>query len=588
MGVPGFFGWIIKTISELKKTGIIGENMFNIILDTIEDNVNKFYIDGNCLIHPICFYTLDKYYDDPRTVNVNFLHNKMYENVFKYIKYLITFVKPTQVFLAIDGVAPLAKISQQRNRRFMSVQDNKIINQIKYKYNKYKKEIWNNTCISPGTEFMEGLHKFLQIKLQELSHKKSLKITYSSYHVCSEGEHKILQDIKQEEINNDSCNIIYGLDADLIFLALASHKNKIFLLREESQLTTNSKQNDTMFENLNYISINNLKEAINYKIALDLSIKSNSLNINMNENNYNFIDDFIFICYLLGNDFIPHIPSIDIKIGGLEIILKCYVKIFIRFKKYLLNTQDNNIYVNNLFFHELIKFIAGYEEAHFTVFLPKYLEKLNNRKPKCTDQCDIEIWNFNNVVDRDENFPHVNDINTWKFNYYSRYFGIDGSQEEIINKACYKYIEGIIWTTKYYFDKCPSWDYQYNYNYCPFASDISNYLKKNNINLNHFKFHEQRQTPVTIFTQLITMMPPQRNMLLPLSYRKMITNESSIIDMYPTKITIDKVNKDTRFKCIPNLPTTDITRIINCTQNLILSEEEKKRNLFEENIIYGQ
>ena len=56
------------------------------------------------------------------------IENKIFIEVFEYIKYIVNFVKPKDLlFLSIDGVAPRAKMQQQRNRRFKSAKENKII-----------------------------------------------------------------------------------------------------------------------------------------------------------------------------------------------------------------------------------------------------------------------------------------------------------------------------------------------------------------------------------------------------------------------------------------------------------------------------
>ena len=78
---------------------------------------------------------------------------------FKYIEKIISVADPkVGVYLAIDGVAPAAKIKQQRSRRFKSVHDREMWDNIKKKHNKPVDKFWNNSAITPGTEFMERLH----------------------------------------------------------------------------------------------------------------------------------------------------------------------------------------------------------------------------------------------------------------------------------------------------------------------------------------------------------------------------------------------------------------------------------------------
>ena len=77
-----------------------------------------------------------------------------------YVDYLIAYVNPKkEVYISIDGVAPAAKMSQQRKRRFKSMEDNKLFGEIRKKYGKEVATIWTNTTITPGTIFMEKLHQ---------------------------------------------------------------------------------------------------------------------------------------------------------------------------------------------------------------------------------------------------------------------------------------------------------------------------------------------------------------------------------------------------------------------------------------------
>ena len=94
-------------------------------------------------------------------------------NIFNYVNEIIQIIQPKELlFIALDGVAPRAKMNQQRSRRFKSakkyieldeaLRQNGILD---------KEEHFKNNSISPGTEFMYELNKqlkfFIQRKLLE-------------------------------------------------------------------------------------------------------------------------------------------------------------------------------------------------------------------------------------------------------------------------------------------------------------------------------------------------------------------------------------------------------------------------------------
>ena len=216
MGIPLYFKSIYDDYPE-------------IIIDDI-NGLSSLFLDLNCAIHPCCRNILDNY--NSQQITKGTLEKKMINETINYIEFILTKVNPKLLYVAIDGVAPVAKMNQQRLRRYKSVFEKKQINELKKELNiSLESNIWDTNAISPGTEFMNKLITQLNAYFKTLKEKnKNIDIIFNSSYINGEGEHKILEYIRLNNIQNNI--IIYGLDADLIMLAMASHKNNVYLLRE--------------------------------------------------------------------------------------------------------------------------------------------------------------------------------------------------------------------------------------------------------------------------------------------------------------------------------------------------------------------
>jgi len=579
MGVPGFFAWLLRKYKSSE-----------IIIREIHETVDILYIDANCLFHPQCFKVLNFY---GNKLEYDKLIDKMIRRILNYINHLIAFTRPSkEVFISVDGVAPLSKMCQQRKRRYKTIQDNIIKNTVKQKYDKEIITAWSNTCITPGTIFMEKLHQRLIEYINTNNMNLKIKYTYSSYHTVGEGEHKILQDIKTKNNDDNATYVIYGLDADLIFLALASKKNNIYLVREEMIFKNRHQFKEDIIsitkdvaEDLTYVSIKETRKSINTQIR---NIIDKQGNINEFDDTIDFTDDFIILCYFLGNDFVPNIPSIDIKTEGLDYILNNYVDVLLNLGCQLTQITDDILIINEIFFKMLIENLAKNEDYYFRVKYPQYVsDQLEKRKCFVDDPYDKEIWEMENMRNYNLDDPiklGSDKAELWKFRYYEHYYGVVSCQSELKDQMCSDYLNGIMWTILYYFRKCPSWDWQYKFYHSPFISDLYDFLNRSNYNLNKTQFPYSK--PLTPLVQLLAVLPPDCQDLLPNSYRFLMTsNKSSIIDLFPVDVKVDMLYKDSLHKCIPLVPNINIKRILNASENLKLTTSEQIRNKIEDNYI---
>jgi 5'-3' exonuclease len=162
-------------------------------------------------------------------------------------------------------------------------------------------------------------------------------------------------------------HVLYGLDADLIMLGLATHEPNFLLLREKMSVVMagrgrhkHRKKKDMLeytrddFELLELAALREMFRIQFRKFADEgrLSVKYDADRI---------IDDFIFMCMFVGNDFLPHVPHLEIDNGALSLMLNNYIDLLPEWGGYL--TDKSAIHPARLeqFFYTL----AVFEEEHF-------------------------------------------------------------------------------------------------------------------------------------------------------------------------------------------------------------------------------
>lgn len=560
MGIPLYFKTILENYPEvITETKNIKE-------------VDRLFLDLNCAIHPCCRRILKEHYN-PNKKSQN--ENKMISEIKNYIELIVNLIKPKLLFVAIDGVAPCAKMAQQRLRRYKKFKDIQYENEIKDKLNIEKnKDEWDTNSITPGTLFMQLINKELLLEFQNNKLYKDIDVIFSNSNVPGEGEHKIFEYIRESK-NQELIDLVYGLDADLIMLSLSALKPNLYLLRESLEFGKMYYESGYKFL---LLDIDSFKNSLLQDIKSELYANTNYNNENLYE--ITFIVDYVFACFILGNDFLPHMPSVDLRHNGIDIILKIYSKVYADLNENLIDI--NKLKINTNFLYNLLDNLQKIE-INTLLSISKKRNKFKMRKPYENEYEKLKdlLHNYPILHLEKENLIDFENKN-WESRYYKICFGIT-SQEEI-DEVCHNYIEGLVWILEYYFSKCKSWEWSYKYRHAPLLKDLTNYVKRHN-NINSIVKISKGQ-PNKPFQQLLSVLPYQSKHLLPNSYQSLMTNlNSNIKQYYPIDYSLDTIFKRYFWQCQPILPIIDNKKIRLASNSCKLSNEEKIRNSTNENTV---
>lgn len=573
MGIARFYRWLSE------RYPLINERL---LAEQLPD-FDNLYLDMNGIIHN-CSHN-----------NTGGLcvtdDDEVFVSAFKYVVRIVNIIKPKRMlYMAVDGCAPRAKMNQQRSRRFRAAND---VREDREKAQEMGEVVpenpFDSNCITPGTEFMarltESLRFFVQLQMNEDPLWQGITVVLSGPDVPGEGEHKIMDYIRSAKAQpgyaSNVRHCLYGGDADLIMLALATHEPHFALLREEvifgrAQTKTSDQRALSRPNHFQLLHISLLREYIELEFSRDADSVTDIEFASFQFDAERVIDDFVLFCVMVGNDFLPHLPFAEISEGGLASLFQCY-------KEHLWEAPGEPWLVKDcgdIDFQQLARFLRRYapvEEERMSRAVADGEFKLGSRRlVGPTDAPDPP----NMRARYPEQSQTVEEART---NWYDVKFAMDvntheGTQRQ--RRMFHSYLEGLQWVMLYYFrgPDNASWSWYYPYYHAPMVYDLAGYdlLARPQLQL-------EAGRPFMPFQQLMAVLPAASKALLPQCYQWLFdSDQSPILAFYPRKFEIDIDGVKVPWggvACIPFIDPGLLVDAMALADTASLSPPEQKRNL---------
>lgn len=532
MGIPAYYKKLIDSIP-----GLLAKNHPGY-------DIQWLFMDFNCLIyHCLHRETTPAYTGDQ---NKEEWEEQLLNCVVKYCLKIVKQVQPKKgVFIAVDGVVPMAKMRQQRLRRFKSVW-------LTQHSSNGKAEgggdtsipKWDTNSITPGTHFMTKL----RLRLESMISKHGKK----SWHLSSsdepgEGEHKIMNEWRKGIYKGNFA--VYGLDADLIVLSILGREtcgldNNIWLFREEMEAGKISYDSlgEEIFE---WFSINHLRNWLSDEFLTD-------------EEKRRFILNYCFAMSVLGNDFLPSSLGLKIRDDGHAELLNI-VKNMTSKKETFVNIET--LTISSEYLTSLFSVLSITEKERIIKYISKKQMFARNLQ---ANQTEIPIGDNNWPLSHVEEEVLIDNpkqlASNWQEQYITKFIPGFSYTKNNIRHVCSEYLYGIQWIWAYYTgrqsDVCYNWFY-------PFSVPalwqwVRDYLIEDQLP----EFPKQvkvRGEEIKPVEQLALVLPLESWSLIPNCPEKQLPRLAP--QYYPEKFTFDSVGKRFFWECETSIPLPSILEI---------------------------
>lgn len=491
MGIPSYFSHVVR-----KHRDTIKKLDSRMVFDNL-------YLDSNGIVYD-CVHSHPPGEEEKKSA----YEARLIKTVCHRIDSYVAIVRPrNRLVVAFDGVAPVAKLNQQRERRYKAWLQRQVLDG--------QGLSWDTCAITPGTAFMKALGAGVK---RHFSSKRyaELRVIVTAADEEGEGEHKIFGAIRAEpDYHYKTTTAVYGLDADLIMLAL-NHlvlAPRLYLYRETPHFIKSI--DSTLEPGSSYV--------------VDVPCFAERLGgilaglVGKDKDNVSLVRDYVFMCFFLGNDFLPHFPSLNIRTDGIERLMEVYSKLCSNrgFQRLRLDDSGGESRVNWRSVRELVCALA---ESEWDTFIKEHetRDRRSRDPPRLregeTDQ-ESRLMNIPMKERGVEVFINPEEEG-WERRYYNILFDVEIDSERK-KEICVNYLEGLEWTLAYYTTGCKSWRWSYAYPYPPLLSDLAQFVPYFDMSL----VISDGSSAVSPLTQLSYVLPRANLDLLPKKLFKTLITE---------------------------------------------------------------
>jgi 5'-3' exonuclease/20S proteasome alpha/beta subunit len=725
MGVPKFFRWISERYPKINQRygspaddETCMDHFANLPPSNIPQpdplsecglapEIDRLYIDMNGIIHG-CSHNNSNEEEEGGTSGMS--EERIFQNICYYLDRVVRDIaKPNElIYMAIDGVAPRAKLNQQRARRYRAGKEGEIeqtvydahretllrereelqllaqaqedLEDIKDNNNnddhglrevgpgrfsgKFETHgdgqvssgvtvtdenneagLFSSVVITPGTPFFQRctnhIEHFIQTKLSTDPKWKHLTIIFSGPNVPGEGEHKIMQFMREQretkDYNPNLRHCIMGQDGDLVMLGLVTHEPNLVLLREQVIFDQRRRARETAQvnhgldlyihnPNFEFLHMNILRDYLAYEFEASNVVPDSAFDLE------HIIDDFVFMTFLVGNDFLPHMPALDIADEAFDLLFYTYREerskwLKVKGEKPYLTDAGNIVSGKRL---EKFLSIVGRHESPYYDFKKSTVQAENERFRRAevrygqnTTPSEEEVASkegfdrtryremlqssietqpeaeensgFTPVVSRSLNFKPQEEApeeglfsrmgSLLEYSVSTADGGTSGGMDDQDFKGRYYYdkfgftpfdAEKHVALRKAYMEGLV-WNLKYYYEGCVswewyypyhYGPMLSDLVDLDQI-LDQVSFEEKMGEPLAPFEQLLACLPPSYAHLLPQPYQAFMTDSSSpIAKFYPRSFTVDMNGKRWPWEAVTLLPFIDSKDLLDASRTV--------------------